>query len=238
MPKIKTDKQTFVYKTIPIYLGIKKIDKVQAKENLLLLKKILDVKQIPFGLAYGTLLGAVREKDFIEHDEDIDLYILAEYKNRFFEILSELLNVGFEIARYDPRGTLFSMVRKGEYIDFYFFSQFQSGLMVCGGEIMPEKYFLNTTTIPFIGADFVAPREYIDFLEFYYGKDWNIPHVWTNYEFNKFQRYLLEIKYKIKDLLPTCIAMIIIKQREKQKRMRYMEKIKNYDNNFHHYHLP
>lgn len=46
--KIKTPVGNYYYKYIPIYLGIKPINKVIAKENLLLLKSILDNNNVLF----------------------------------------------------------------------------------------------------------------------------------------------------------------------------------------------
>ena len=71
--ELHTDKGLYKYKFIPIYQGIKRIDKTIAKENLTILKKVCDDSDLPFILFYGTLLGAIREHDFITHDEDIDI---------------------------------------------------------------------------------------------------------------------------------------------------------------------
>ena len=73
MPRIKTTNGYIRYTTHPIYPGIKRIDKKLATENLLLLKDILERNQIAYVLIAGTLLGVVRENDFIDHDEDIDI---------------------------------------------------------------------------------------------------------------------------------------------------------------------
>ena len=71
--KIQTPIGTYRYKFIPIFEGIKQIDKQIANENLKLLKEVCDKHHLTFLLYFGTLLGAVREHDFITHDEDIDL---------------------------------------------------------------------------------------------------------------------------------------------------------------------
>ena len=44
--KIKTPKGPYYYKYVPIFLGIKPINKAIAKENLLLLKNILDQNHV------------------------------------------------------------------------------------------------------------------------------------------------------------------------------------------------
>ena len=69
------------------------------------------------------MLGAVREKDFIDHDEDIDLG--ADYKDvdKFLLMLFELRENAFEVARWDDRG-LISIIRNNEYIDIYFFKKY------------------------------------------------------------------------------------------------------------------
>ena len=121
--KIKTPVGNYYYKYVPIFLGIKPIDKVIAKENLLLLKGILDKHNLKFLLSFGTLLGAVREHDFISHDEDIDLIMFKRDLPSFLSLLFELRKNGFELARYESRGFL-SIIRKGEYIDFYFFDDY------------------------------------------------------------------------------------------------------------------
>ena len=101
--KIKTPIGNYYYKYIPIYLGIKPINKVIAKENLLLLKSILDNNNVLFLLSFGTLLGAVREHDFISHDEDIDLILFKKDLPKFLSLLFVLRENGFEIVRYESK---------------------------------------------------------------------------------------------------------------------------------------
>ncbi len=50
-----------------------------------------------FGLMFGTLLGAVRENSFIKHDEDVDLFVLEEDKEKLFNCIHDFINIGFQI---------------------------------------------------------------------------------------------------------------------------------------------
>ena len=56
------------------------IDSSIAKQNLLDFKTILDKNNVKFLLMHGTLLGAIREQNFIKHDIDIDTCTLEEEK--------------------------------------------------------------------------------------------------------------------------------------------------------------
>ena len=72
MAYIKYKNQRIKYKFYPLYEGIKELDKEISMRNLITLKDVADEYGFRFYLAYGTLLGAVREHDFIAHDEEID----------------------------------------------------------------------------------------------------------------------------------------------------------------------
>ena len=59
------------------------------------------------------------ENNFIEWDEDIDLFVLEEDKNKLLNAFWDLKEVGFDLVRVDRCDMLYSVMRNGEYIDFY-----------------------------------------------------------------------------------------------------------------------
>lgn len=214
--KINTPNGAYYYKYVPIFLGIKPIDKVIAKENLLLLKSILDKNHLLFLLSFGTLLGAVREHDFISHDEDIDLIMMKKDMQKFLATLFELRENGFEIVRYESRGFL-SIMRKGEYIDFYFYEDYPEDptLSYCCRDMYPKKLLEDTAPIEFQGAMFQAPRDYEKYLEFNYGKNWHTPIPYVNFKMSKFQKAKFLLAQYIKMILPESITEKMQKKADK-----------------------
>lgn len=233
MPKIHTPLGIITYKTVPLYPGVKKINKDTALENLTILKEILDSHGIVFLLTFGTLLGAVREHDFIEHDEDIDIALKEEQRNQFLSLLPELFNIGFELVRYDRNG-LYSLMRNSEYIDFYFYKPYKNGQRICGGSILLEKFFGNPSELEFQGLKFFTHSNYIDFLKFVYGDSWTIPKVYNNYNMSKWKKSLFCAKEHFKDLMPDWLYHIMEKpakrkmlKRGKQRILRYYKYLQN-----------
>lgn len=218
MPTIKLTNGKLRYKTIPLYGGIKRINKEIAFKNLCLLKKVLDEQCVPFQLAYGTLLGAVREKDFITHDEDIDLFVLGENEQRLFDALPALIAVGFKVARYDRRNLL-SVIKDEEYIDFYLYEKFSfdgKDLRKCSGIVYPAFFFESSTKLNFRGVDFDVPAEYVFFLRCAYGKGWVTPVEYFNYEIPRYKRIMNRIMGKIKEMLPDGIFHYLAEKKEQK----------------------
>lgn len=229
MPKIRTSNGDIKYKTQIIYWGVKCINKEKAEKNLSDLKKILDEEGIKFMLIAGTLLGAVREKDFITHDEDIDLAFLSEDKQRVFDTLPRIIEKGFEIARYDKRDLL-SVIRDGEYIDFYFFrpKNGEKGIRTCSGWLVLDKFLTRYGTLDFKGELYTVPQDYIEYLRCEYGENWRTPIKWFNYKMPWWKKKIYVIKELTKDLLPFSVLAYISKKRESRFEKSYRRNIKEY----------
>ena len=223
MPRIKTPKGTYKFKLIPIYPGWKLIDKEKAFENLCLFKEIADRNDFRFFLAYGTLLGAIREKDFIDHDEDIDLGADYQDVDVFMSMLFELREHGFEVARWDDRG-LISIIRNNEYIDIYFFKKYNDKLLINCGEPLPKQYLDNQGVIEFKGVEFNAPADTVGAVEYWYGKDWQTPAQWLDFHTPKWRIWMFKAMQWVKLYIPKCLTKNLLKKKEQTMFNKYLKR--------------
>lgn len=168
------------------------------KEILLKLKSLLDDNKIPFWLQTGTLLGAIRDKDFIKWDEkDIDIGLDIKY---YWDVKKLLDNSDFkikhawikEIAIYHgdnvhPHIDLFFHTFDDEFSYCYMYKPSKvSGVWNDEWRLKsPKKYLFPLKTIKFLEEDFKAPHDTDKFLEDLYGADWRIPNPnWAYTNFN------------------------------------------------------
>ena len=91
------------------FIILKDVDSVCRKNNL------------RYFLDYGTLLGAVRHKDFIPWDDDIDLVVLREDYERFIEVCKRELPEKYEVVEYSGHNGLFwDFISRIQIKDSYF----------------------------------------------------------------------------------------------------------------------
>lgn len=218
---INTLNGPYKYKYRIVYEGIKVMDRKIAKENLVLFDKIAKNARLKYGMVYGTLLGAIREHDFIAHDEDIDLFILKEDLQTFKSLLFKLRDEGFEVIRYDRRDGLCSIMRKGEYIDFYIFSKLIPGVRETLGDPIPEKYLLDVKEYDFQGIQILAAKESEESMAFFYGESWNIPIATKPYEMSFIRKLFSIVSWWIYFAMPDFLFNIIMEQRAVKKAERY-----------------
>jgi len=202
---INTNQGEYSYEVQEFILGTKKLDREIAKKNLLDFKKCFDNANISFGLIYGTLLGAIRENNFIEHDEDIDIFVLDEDREKVLNILFELKKLGLVVGRYSAEDDLISFIRDGEYIDIYFFKKSMMGYRIGNGSIIKEKYLENLVKIDFLGEKFLVPKDSKKLLKEIYGNDWETPK--KDIKGRNFGPYL-KIKFFLKNNFPNIFRII------------------------------
>lgn len=227
MPKIKMTNGVYRYKVHPIYTGYARMNKQIEEENLLIIKKILDTANIPFFLVGGTLLGAVREKDFIEHDDDIDLALMYKDKQRFVDLLPAFEAEGFVLARYD-RHSIFSILRKGQFVDFDFFEEYDELVYNGGGWAILKKFLDNLDYIEFKGELYLAPKDYEGYLESEYGENWRTPIKYFNFNRSKLEILKIKVMEYIKAYLPNFIYQPLKHRADERTFANYMVNINMY----------
>lgn len=147
-------------------------------DGLVTIKKILDGIEVTNYLSAGTLLGAVREKDFIRWDWDVQMYLLME--NAFplrGKITESLENNGFSIDKfYDSNDSLKWSIGKDGAV-------FELTAWVLDGKWrhrrkkslrVPSYLFNGDYRINFKGLSYRTLNPPEEYLEFCYG-DWKVP---------------------------------------------------------------
>jgi hypothetical protein len=167
-----------------------------AIENLLDLTAILKKYAQKHYIAYGTLLGFYREKNFIKHDVDTDLIIFS-FKN-FLKILNtdEFKRSKFKLGRVQ-NGYLSTVFRNGEFIDLYFFEPINflsEPYFGVNSNQVPEswkktfkiksKYLYPSSFISVFGNKFETVNSIENYLQELYGPDWRKPLKENYYNLN------------------------------------------------------
>ena len=142
-------------------------------KNLLDFKSILDQYGVRFFLAFGTLLGAVRENGFIEGDTDTDLFVTEEENEKLAQAVSsqKFADARFKIIRiiYDE---IITVSRNDAYIDVSVFSKIPGGMMIVLNQHTIKEYMVREAQkITFLGQEFLIPKDVESYLTDKYG-DW------------------------------------------------------------------
>lgn len=146
-------------------------------------KHILEKEGITLYLANGALLGAVREKNFIAWDDDVDMDVLYEELEPKYETIREqLIDLGYivrGINKYpEMKINIYHGGEKVGILALYSKGEFR----IRGPYKWPSFLYENPEKIVFKGETFTAPQ-IIDYLKHQYGSDWRVPKK-KNY-FNK-----------------------------------------------------
>jgi len=191
----------------------KKIPATSQLEDLLNFKNACDNLKIGFALAHGTLLGAVRDKDFIKGDEnDIDVTIDEMYLSKMPQLFLELEKKGFKKTRfwgYKGKFRAGQVAKNDRHIDILIIHKKGNDAYILGPKrpisnkpytafVYPRHCFDGYESISFKGTEFKIPQKVEDFFVARYGKDWKIPKKWAGMDHLKpLLNPSLQVNYEI-----------------------------------------
>lgn len=128
-------------------------------------------------LGTGTLLGAVREGDFIKWDWDVCIDVLTEEaRPKQGELCDQLEGEGFQITKVDSTIKNFKVVASGYGTDYEILGRYlkrgniRARLML----EVPAKFYEKQECVKIRGQSFPAPSPAEEYLEALYG-DWRTP---------------------------------------------------------------
>lgn len=224
MAYIKTPRGKLKYKKKFLYIGIKQIDRDVALENLKVVLDVLNKKGVTIVPACGTLLGIIREHNFIEWDEDIDTFVKSEDKDKLLDALWDLKEQGFEVARSYRYGHLYSIIRNNEYIDFYIVDKISPEVRTnYGTDFVFEKHLTELIDWEFRGVTIKVPKDYDECLEFLYG-DWRTPVKWADFDINKWGIFKMRVGYFLKNAFPPRIGLKLNKMYHRKDLKKFLSR--------------
>ncbi len=156
-----------------------------------------------FVLCMGTLLGAFRNGDFIDWDYDIDVAVKYEDKTSILDCIPEFEKFGIKVCRFD--GTLLSLERNENYIDFYFFKKhYYFWRKNIKGIVTKSSFFEKIKKMNFLGEEYYVPLDIEGYLKYHYG-DWKTPNKESTLIGNSFY---YKNRDKIKQKLPKFFKIV------------------------------
>ncbi len=152
-------------------------EELQIRNNgLIEITNILENLNIKYYLTDGTLLGAVREKDFIPWDWDVEITVLSEsIFPKTAELIESAKQNGFKISSVDQSITNFKLNLLKNKNKYSLNGLFLEGeYRIRNAYIYPKRFFTIENKINFRGKEYPTVSNIEEYLIYQYG-DWKTP---------------------------------------------------------------
>ncbi len=176
------------------------------KKGLEDIKIVLDKLRLSFFLIDGTLLGAIREKNFIKWNSNVKLAIFEEEAlPNVNHLLNELFSSDFEIININPFSAFFKINIRKKSVNFSLIGlkKTRNKWRYCSHFRYPSHLFDNAEYVNFLGKKYLAPFPAEEMLCHIYGQ-WSAP-----LRSSKRSEYLNKFFYMPK-ILTLCIQIMHI----------------------------
>jgi phosphorylcholine metabolism protein LicD len=163
---------------------------INAEKDLQAIRLIFAKEGVDFYLAYGTCLGAVRDKDFIAWDDDIDIGVIKCSLEKRIQIGYSLEDLGFvkqnivfnvagrmrenESGYQGDKDTGIIVMERNVKITIFFFTEYGNE-MICRAKVgspilmgYPKKLTQHFEKITFKNYEYNIPKPATEYLGFIY----------------------------------------------------------------------
>lgn len=193
----------FIYNSLkPIWVKFVNRDSERQRKNfhkngLEVIKRLgnaCNQHKVIYWLDFGTLLGAIREKGFIPHDNDIDIGVRFEDREKFQKAITA---AGFKLTREfiiknekDLVGIEQTYHYKGVLVDIFYYIYLTDKTRIIytftpivDDRLLQNKAEIKKTEVPysepmpylFKDVDVYIPTDFETCLKFYYGNNYMTP---------------------------------------------------------------
>tara|TARA_B100000900_G_scaffold407961_1_gene421498 strand:- start:585 stop:1223 length:639 start_codon:yes stop_codon:yes gene_type:complete len=152
------------------------------KKEFLIICNVLDEIKIKYFLNTGILLGAIRNKDFIKWDWDVEISVFSnDFLKKMNLISMKLQNKGFELIKINKNLNSLKLDFKGscpksvtKYTIFSWNYSPYKNVYWRQDKTIPSKYLKKLSKIKFLGKTFNVPNNPKSYLKFAYN-NWRTP---------------------------------------------------------------
>jgi phosphorylcholine metabolism protein LicD len=166
------------YEETSYYGGSDVFNHDEAVEVLRITDNILSNNGIIFMPIFGTLLGFVREGDFIKNDYDIDLMIYGKDRIALIDLIPEFAKYGMMFTR-KSEPWVYTFQYKSVSCDFYTIERasWPYNYRYCRivENYIQKSFFEKVEKIEVFGIQVNVPANPENLLEYMYGKNWRTP---------------------------------------------------------------